>query len=173
MVSLSEDLTGTGGFAPKKIHSQSPPARAGCWLEASVPHVMGLSIWLLEHPWNKEYGLPQSEWSERERDRERDWERPQSFLRPSSPSHTFISTTFHLIEASQVMKSGPHSRREQGECQGICEHILELSQLANQALAAGVSPRAKTCRCIWSQAGWRSKGDGVGEGLNTVLYRNE
>ena len=56
----SESLTGAGGSASKIAPLRGRQADAGCWVEASVPHLADLSKGLLECPHSMVAGFSQS-----------------------------------------------------------------------------------------------------------------
>ena len=62
-----ESLTRAGQFASKVAYTHKRHVDAGCRLEVSDPHHVGLPVWFLESPHGLVASFPQSKWSRKAR----------------------------------------------------------------------------------------------------------
>ena len=56
----SEGLTGSGGYISKTALSHGWQVSSGYWLEAGIPHHVGLSTGLFEQPHNMAFSSPRA-----------------------------------------------------------------------------------------------------------------
>ena len=110
----SDGSSEVGGFT-SKIHSH------GCWWEASVLHQVEGSTGLRECPHGMAVGFPQTECTQRERERRK----PQCFFWPGLRGHTPSLLPYSILQ-KRVAQSSPHSKGgevapplRRAECQRI------------------------------------------------------